>query len=494
MSMLTHADAPPPSSAPSRIPLPLVGGTLFGIIVVLMWVNLASKWVFYLLAGIGALAALPVIAILLRGRVDRFFVGLFIFSLQFYLSFNLVVSDRAMPGGVQGLNVSLQFLLAVAYFVIWRFRGPNADQTDVRGIHPAFQSACIWFLGLVSLSILNTTTRSFTVYGIFYHLGLITVALAACHICSSRVGLQQLWNGMWALAITQSCVLLMQRMTNISFSMTGEIIDKTWGERYGGTLGIAPVSVATLLMGLVLFSEMRLLRGGTRTLLKWAPAGGLALLTLLLSLTRSAWIGCGIGSVVVLGWLLRSNALSPRRGMMLAVGAMMALVLAYGPVRNRLDSNHQNAAEERWRLNYVNLEMMKAHPIIGIGLNTAYDSKQAYLPSFFTEDDWIYIAHNQYLLIGAEAGIVGLIAFLRILWIAIKSSAAAARAPDSIVSETGAVLLAYMIALVWGMNLDFYGGMQVYVLLWFFFGCAAGVCVLARREAEQAAAAAAPPV
>jgi O-antigen ligase len=173
---------------------------------------------------------------------------------------------------------------------------------------------------------------------------------------------------------------------------------------------------------------------------------------------------------------------------------MMAHVLAYGPVRNRLDSNNQIAAEERWRLNYVNLEMMKAHPIIGIGLNTAYDSKQAYLPSFFTEDDWIYIAHNQYLLIGAEAGIVGLIAFLRILWIAIKSSAAAARAPDSIVSETGAVLLAYMIALVWGMNLDFYGGMQVYVLLWFFFGCAAGVSVLARREADEAAAAAAPPV
>ena len=38
-------------------------------------------------------------------------------------------------------------------------------------------------------------------------------------------------------------------------------------------------------------------------------------------------------------------------------------------------------------------------------------------------------------------------------------------------------MFAYMIALVWGMNLDFYGVMQVYVLLWFFFGCAVGLAL-----------------
>src|SRR6185295_13928638 len=141
---------------------------------------------------------------------------------------------------------------------------------------------------------------------------------------------------------------------------------------------------------------------------------------------------------------------------------------------------------ERWRLNYINLEMIKAHPMIGIGLNTAYDQKASYIPSFFDDEDWIYIAHNQYLLIAAEAGLIGLLAFLRILWVAIASAATAARG-SGIVGETGAVLFAYLLGFVWGMNLDFYGGMQVYVLLWFVFGCAAGVQVLARREADEAA-------
>lgn len=488
--MLTEADAPIRPNATARIPPPLVAGTLFGIALLLVWYQLPGKWAFYIFAGLVALASLPILGILLRGGLDRFFMGLFIFSLQFYLSFNFVSADRAMPGGVQGLNVSLQMLLAIVYLVAWRMQRVDADHADVRGIDPTFQSACFWFLGLIALSLVNTTTKSYTIYGLFYHFGLIMIALAACHICSSRVGLRALWNGLWLTAITQSIVLLVQKATNVSFSLTGEIIDSSWSERFGGTLGIAPVSVATLLMGLVLFSEMRLLRSDGRTFLKWVPAFALAFLCLLLSLTRSCWIGTGIGTTVLLWWLVRRGGLSPRRGLVLAVGAVLALVVAYGPVRNRLDANHENAAEERWRLNYVNLEMMKAHPLLGIGLNTAYDSKQAYLPSFFTEADWIYIAHNQYLLIGAEAGIVGLIAFLRILWIAIRSARAASRAPDSIVAETGAVMFAYMIALVWGMNLDFYGGMQVYVLLWFFFGCAVGVNVLAQREAAAGAVAA----
>lgn len=469
----------------ARIPMPLVGGIVLGGLLLGIWFTLEGKWVFYLFAAFVALAALPIVAILLRGNVDRFFMGLFFFSLQFYLSFNLVVADRAMPGGVQGLNISLQFLTAVAYLITWRFR-PAPSPNDVRGVDPAFFSACACFIALASLSILNTTTKSFTIYGIFYHFCLSVVAIAACHICSSRVGLEALWKGIWLITLTQTTVLLVQRVTKINFSMTGEVVDKFWADRYGGTMGIAPVSVATLLMGLVIFSEMRVLRGDMRTLFRWVPAFGLGVLCLLLSLTRSAWIGCGIGSLFVLGWLIRRRGLSSVRAMLLAAGAFAALAVAYGPVRGRMDANHQNAAEERWRLNYVNLEMMKAHPLIGIGLNTAYDSKVAYLPKFFTDDDWIYIAHNQYLLIGAEAGLIGLGAFLWILWVAIRSAATAARAPDSIVSETGAVLFAYLMAFVWGMNLDFYGGMQVYVLLWFTFGCATGVAVLARREARAA--------
>jgi O-antigen ligase len=461
---------------------------LLGSILVAIWAALEPKWIFYIFLGLLSAASLPIVTMLLRG-MDRFFLGLFLYSLQFYLSFNLVAADRPMPGGVMGLNVSLQPLLAIAYFVSWNMREVR-DPADDRKIQPAFFSACFCFLGLASLGIVNASTKTYAAWGLFYHLGLVIVALATCHICSTRAGVQALWKAMWAITITQCSVLMVQRAVQVSFSLTGEIVESGWSERYGGTMGIAPVSVATLLMGLVLFTEVRLLRGNKETARRWAPAFGLAFLCLLLSLTRSAWVAAGIGTVYIMGWIFRRGDLSARRAIAFGGAAFLGLMIAYGPVRERLDSNHSKAAEERGKLNYINLEMIKAHPVIGIGLNNAYESKNMYVPAWFEDGDWVYIAHNQYLLIGAEAGLLGLFAFLRILWIAVKSAATAARAQDSLIAETGAALFATLLGCIWGMFLDFYGGMQVYVFLWFMFGCAAGVSVLAKREAEAAVRAA----
>ena len=486
--MLTKAANPPLRWNPlSRIPLPLAGGLLFGWLLAYFWMDLEGKWLFYIALGILTASALPVLAVVITG-LDRFFLWLFLFSQQAFLSFNFVVADRPMPGGPQGLQVSLQFLLAVLYFVAWKTR-EHRDPDDVRSIHPRFLRACLWLLVLISFSFFNTTTKSYTVYGYFYYIGLVTTALAACHICSTRHGLESLWNAMWSITIIQCLVLLVQRVFQVSFSLTGEVIDSAWTDRFGGTMGIAPVSSASLLMGLVLFAEMRILRGDDRTLLKWGPAFGLAFLCLLLSLTRSAWFGCAIGSFAVIGWCIKHGGItlfSGKRGMALLAVAFVGLIVAYRPVRDRLDANHQHAADERWRLNFVNLEMIKAHPVIGIGLNTVYDSKTRYLPSFFDEGDWIYIAHNQYLLIAAEAGLISLFAFIRVLWITIMAAANGARAPDRLIGETGAVLYGYLMAFVWGMFLDFYGGMQVYILLWFIFGCAAGVQMLTLREEAAA--------
>ncbi len=467
----------------SRIPLPVVAGVLLGLSTVYIWSEYEAKWVFYILAGLLFAAALPM-ATMLVGGPHRLFLGFFLFSLQFYLSFNLAHDDKPIPGGVQGVNISLQFLAAVAYLCAWKWMRPP-DDDDPRAVNQPFVIACMTFLALAALSIFNTTTKSYTIYGLVYHFSLIVVALAACHICSSRSGISALWKAVCVILVVQSLVMLVQRATHVAFSLTGEMINSQWQERAGGTMGVAPVSLATLLEGFLLFAEMRVLRGNTRTLIVWGPVFGLGFLCLLLSLTRSAWIGYGIGTVLVLGWTVRHGGLPRSRWLALASVVVIGIAVAYAPVRDRLDENHHRAAEERWKLNFVNIEMIKAHPLVGVGLNTAYDVKNSYIPSFFTEDDWVYIAHNQFLLIAAETGIVGFAGFVWVLWIALKSAYAAARAPDPAVGETGVVILAYLLAMTWGMTLDFYGGMQVYTILWFILGCAAGLQVLVEREKQQ---------
>ncbi len=485
VSPTTSVTAPRAAKPWARLPAPVLLGALIGGALVYLAVEAPPKWLFYVCGGVSGVVGLSILSRLI-GRIDRFCLGLFVFSLPLLLGFTLLSADSGMPGGVQGFTFSLQLITAIAYWITWRFRPvPGPDDDDRRIVPRRFLKACLTFYGCLVPSLLTTTTKMYTFYGLFYHATLLLVALTASHICSSRSGLKILWQVVGPMLIMQSIVMLIQRQTGVSFQLTGEVIESPWGERVGGTMGAAPSNAATLLMGLLLFAEVRLLRGSQQTALRWAPIFGLGLLCLLLSLTRSAWIGFGIASVFLLGWILRHGTMSRARWIPLAGLAFFGLIIAWGPVHDRLGANHERAADERWLLNYVNLEMIKDHPIVGIGLNTAYDSKYRYVPKFFTDGDWVYIAHNQYLLVAAETGILGLGGFLWILLMAFRSAAAGARAPDTIVSETGAVLFAYLLGFVWGMNLDFYGGTQIYTVLWFIFGAAVGVRALAEREAQE---------
>src|SRR6476646_7955676 len=100
--------------------------------------------------------------------------------------------------------------------------------------------------------------------------------------------------------------------------------------------------------------------------------------------------------------------------------------------------------------------MIKDHPMVGIGMNTVYESRSNYMPSFFTDDDWLYIAHNQFLHVTAEAGVVGLAAFVWLLWVSLRAAASARRSKDSQIYEAATALFVAQIAMLWGMNLDFY--------------------------------------
>jgi hypothetical protein len=197
---------------------------------------------------------------------------------------------------------------------------------------------------------------------------------------------------------------------------------------------------------------------------------------LLLSLTRSCWIGFLGGSLYLVARAMRGRSIKPSRVMALAAAGLVALVVAWRPVHERLGANHEGAFEERWRLNYA---------VLGVGLNNAFDSRARYLPSFFGPYDWIYIAHNQFLHVAAETGIVGLVPFIWVLWRVLRALRRARRTREPLLDDTVTVLKVSLWSMIWGMNLDFYAGMQMYTVLWFMLGASSGVALLVARESER---------
>ncbi len=212
-------------------------------------------------------------------------------------------------------------------------------------------------------------------------------------------------------------------------------------------------------------------------------AGGV---TLLFTLTRGSWIGAGIAMAFVLFELAKRHYKNRLKSIImvtiilsLAIGVIIGL---FEDVRVRLFENDYNSAESRIPMAMVALNIIKANPVKGIGLNNytrvmnRYDNtrnRQTYIFPF--------PVHNGYLLIAAESGIQTLLVFLWIIGAAIRKGRAAFDFSSSFTSllEVGwiASMSTWLIADFFDCN---YAGSNV--MLWFVVAMIAATSQLPRPE------------
>lgn len=141
----------------------------------------------------------------------------------------------------------------------------------------------------------------------------------------------------------------------------------------------------------------------------------------LATLTRGVWIG----SVVA---LLVTTVLWNKKIFAAVVGSMVVVFLVgittsesfanrvFTKTANETESNQERKA--LWRANW---EMVKEHPIVGVGLGTNKSHLRKYYDHFgLPETQRQSHAHNQYLQYWAGTGTLGLICYLAFLFILLK--------------------------------------------------------------------------
>lgn len=180
---------------------------------------------------------------------------------------------------------------------------------------------------------------------------------------------------------------------------------------FSGVLMIALMSTGAWL----LFARKRTPRAMT-----WWVAASAALIVagLLLSWTRSAWLGTAVGALWLLWWR--------RRALVALLPLAAAVVLAASPsIRGRaLDvfqprQNMLNVGEHRFTLLVAGWEMIQAHPWVGVGPEQVGPQFLSYLPPEVPRPisrEWYYgHLHNIYVHFAAERGIPALLALLAVL-------------------------------------------------------------------------------
>ncbi|MCG3175934.1 MAG: hypothetical protein MOGMAGMI_00871 [Candidatus Omnitrophica bacterium] len=179
-------------------------------------------------------------------------------------------------------------------------------------------------------------------------------------------------------------------------------------------------------------------RKGARTL---CAVGALAtLICLYQTYSRGAWIAVGVG-VVVLAFLRRDRWM----GAAIVAAALWAAFLSPELARERIHSLFDPAAgtvRERRLLWAEAAAMIAERPVLGWGVNTYAKNMPLFKPAGSAAPDYQY-AHNGYLQIASETGLVGLVVFLAAVALCLaRGYRALSHAPPSFERTMGQAYLA----------------------------------------------------
>ena len=191
------------------------------------------------------------------------------------------------------------------------------------------------------------------------------------------------------------------------------------GYRISGHLADVNAAGSYFAMAVCLAVGMALrARGAAR--LPWIAAAVLTAIGLWFSESRSAFASIGLAAAVTITWIAAARL---RRGMRAAIVALVFVAAAAAAiiVAQRLEAGRtQTGAALRGQFAATTLRMIEARPLLGVGVGQYARVSPLFLSAQLA---WTYgaeNAHDYFLQIGAELGVVGLALFA--IWIGAAAS------------------------------------------------------------------------
>jgi O-antigen ligase/polysaccharide polymerase Wzy-like membrane protein len=260
-------------------------------------------------------------------------------------------------------------------------------------------------------------------------------------------------------------------------------------DRATGPLGDPTLWAQALLLVLPLAGWLAWEARG-RARLAWIGAGALMVVSIAITQSRSAFVGLGL--MVALALWARG-----RRRLRLGLAVLAALTIGgaafyvtshyetVNEIRTAPASEHA-ALRARISENLAGLYMLEDHPLNGVGAGEFEDNYQAYARRIGIDDRFKRSAHNSYVQIAAESGVLGLITFVGLL---VATLGSAMRARRLLLAARRVVDARLAEAMVIGVGV--YAAMAAVndfafpIYLWLAMGLAGGLLIIAEAEARR---------
>lgn len=392
------------------------------------------------------------------------------FTMPFFVQTIILQRDEGI------LSVTGTLLITVALALVGFATGAIGRNELLA--EPGISTAKILFICAGILSLVNTTDRTLTFIALEMELEMLLIFLVLINAIRSVEHLITFLRGLCLGFFIECVIFVIQNILGFSFDILGNrrMSGATNLEtgRLGfqrGTFDSAP-SVAALYFSVMALVLIGVYLSRHRLPIRLPPPLGLAMGTgcLALAAKRAPLAGFVLAVGVMCLLLPRYDPGSMRR--LAGVLAVLALpVLLCSPVLLlRAEADHASAYEERKSLTRVAWKMYESHPVVGVGLGTYATVKRQYLPEDWR--GWLYTVHNQYLLILAETGGLGLSIFLLLCGTILKRAYVGIRQIAVAYRPLQIALVAALLAVYWEMYWDIFNGRQQGHILWFLVALA----------------------
>jgi O-antigen ligase len=262
--------------------------------------------------------------------------------------------------------------------------------------------------------------------------------------------------------------------------------------RLSGTIGEPNQLAAVLVAGLVLAGALAIvMKGKPLARIGLCVAAVLCLVCTFLTLSRAGLIALAVAmaALVAVAGRWRAPAAVAAALTVLSLVGFFAVIATPEQTGRVTEVAGGSGRADIWTIGW---RMVQAHPVKGIGVGQFRSSAVHYLiaPGTIQRSDLIIttpkVAHNIYLHVLAEMGVIGLVAFVLILGFSLRCALRAARLFERRRDFTMELLSrAVFVGLVGILTADFFASEQFSKQLWLLLGLGPALLTMAQGGAYE---------
>jgi putative inorganic carbon (HCO3(-)) transporter len=378
--------------------------------------------------GMGALgtdslivALLSPIAALTSDAVQKLLLAVVILDIPIELGTYLFYQPvQAALGALKGLSISATTLALAGLYTSWLIR-TLAKRTP--GVRPPLHMsrALVFFLAITVLSVFVAQDKTLSLFDAYLLFEACLIYFYVANNVRTRRDVLFVAALLLGGCLLESLVIIAMKFTvtasttwDFPIHIIAENLEGDGRMRIGGTIGVPNVAGAYL--SIMLATAASIFFTNLGKMYKWLAAAVLALggVALIFTYSRGAWLALVLAIIVFCFVVWRQRGTSLKAPIAIIVVLTALYVPFGGSISARLFGDDQGSAGARIPLDELAFRMIGDNPLLGVGANNFTVAMDQYATSEFRRE-WLWAVHNKYLLVWAETGVGGLLAYLAFL-------------------------------------------------------------------------------